>query len=84
MIDLIILSLGLLDQSINKLHTSEALPGNVAFKLYDTYGFPIDLTADILRGKNIKLDYKGFESSMNEQKNKALFFCSFILLSNPL
>ena len=33
--------LGLLDQSINKLHTSEALPGNVAFKLYDTYGFPI-------------------------------------------
>ena len=63
--------LGLLDQSINKLHTSEALPGNVAFKLYDTYGFPIDLTADILRGKNIKLDYKGFESSMNEQKNKA-------------
>jgi alanyl-tRNA synthetase len=63
--------LGLLDQSIKKLHSSESLPGNVAFKLYDTYGFPIDLTADILRGKNIKLDYKGFENSMKAQKEQA-------------
>ena len=63
--------LGLLDQSIKKLNSSEALPGDVAFKLYDTYGFPIDLTADILRGKNIDLDYKGFEESMNLQKDTA-------------
>ena len=63
--------LGLLDQSIKKLNSSEALPGDVAFKLYDTYGFPIDLTADILRGKNIDLDYKGFEDSMNLQKDTA-------------
>ena len=63
--------LGLLDQSIKKLNSSEALPGDVAFKLYDTYGFPIDLTADILRGKNIALDYKGFEESMNLQKDTA-------------
>ena len=63
--------LGLLDQSIKKLNSSEALPGDVAFKLYDTYGFPIDLTADILRGKNIDLDYKGFEDNMNLQKDTA-------------
>ena len=63
--------LGLLDQSIKKLNSSEALPGDVAFKLYDTYGFPIDLTADILRGKNIALDYKGFEDNMNLQKDTA-------------
>ena len=63
--------LGLLDQSIKKLNSSEALPGDVAFKLYDTYGFPIDLTADILRGKTIDLDYKGFEESMNLQKDTA-------------
>ena len=63
--------LGLLDQSIKKLNSSEELPGDVAFKLYDTYGFPIDLTADILRGKNIDLDYKGFEESMNLQKDTA-------------
>jgi alanyl-tRNA synthetase len=63
--------LGLLDQSIKKLNSSEVLPGDVAFKLYDTYGFPIDLTADILRGKNIDLDYEGFEHSMNLQKDTA-------------
>tara|TARA_Y100001970_G_scaffold217142_1_gene265891 strand:- start:418 stop:3060 length:2643 start_codon:yes stop_codon:yes gene_type:complete len=63
--------LGLLDQSINKLNNSEKLPGEVAFKLYDTYGFPIDLTADILRGKGRDLDYKGFEESMNLQKETA-------------
>jgi len=63
--------LGLLDQSIQKLNNSEQLPGQVAFKLYDTYGFPVDLTADILRGKGIELDYKGFEESMNLQKETA-------------
>ena len=63
--------LGLLDQSIKKLNSSEALPGDVAFKLYDTYGFPIDLTADILREQNIELDYKGFQHSMNLQKETA-------------
>ena len=63
--------LGLLDQSINKLNSTEALPGSIAFKLYDTYGFPVDLTADILRGKGRELDYKGFEDSMNLQKETA-------------
>ena len=63
--------LGLLDQSIKKLNNTEALPGSIAFKLYDTYGFPLDLTADILRGKGRELDYKGFEDSMNLQKETA-------------
>ena len=63
--------LGLLDKSVNKLNSTEALPGDVAFKLYDTYGFPIDLTADILRGQGRELDYKGFDYSMNLQKKTA-------------
>ena len=46
------------------------LPGSVAFKLYDTYGFPVDLTADILKTKNIKVDNVAFESEM--EKNKVL------------
>ena len=63
--------LGLLDQSIQKLNNSEHLPGHVAFKLYDTYGFPVDLTADILRGQGRELDFKGFEESMNKQRENA-------------
>ncbi len=45
--------------------------GTVAFKLYDTYGFPFDLTEDMLRDKNIKVDIKTFETLMNEQKERA-------------
>ncbi len=45
--------------------------GTVAFKLYDTYGFPLDLTEDMLRDKNIKVDIKTFETLMNEQKERA-------------
>ena len=47
------------------------LSGNIVFKLYDTYGFPVDLTADLLREKNITLDHAGFEKAMEEQKNRA-------------
>ncbi len=46
-------------------------PGDVAFRLYDTYGFPVDLTQDILRGHNIELDMTGFESQMEQQKERA-------------
>jgi alanyl-tRNA synthetase len=47
------------------------LAGDVAFKLYDTYGFPVDLTADALKAKNIEVDMAGFNAAMNEQKQKA-------------
>lgn len=48
-----------------------SFPGDVAFKLYDTYGFPLDLTQDILRGENIAVDLAGFTAAMDEQKAKA-------------
>ena len=59
----------ILDENLSKVQ-NKTLPGSSAFKLYDTYGFPLDLTADILRGKNIKVDYVGFEKEM--EKSKAL------------
>ena len=59
----------ILDENLNTVQ-NKTLPGSVAFKLYDTYGFPLDLTADILRGKDIKVDNVGFEKEM--EKSKAL------------
>ena len=59
----------ILDENLSKIQ-NKTLPGSSAFKLYDTYGFPLDLTADILRGKNIKVDHVGFEKEM--EKSKAL------------
>ena len=49
-------------------NTTEVFDGEVAFKLYDTYGFPLDLTEDMLREKNIKLDTEAFDSKMSAQK----------------
>ncbi|RXI43593.1 alanine--tRNA ligase [Malaciobacter mytili] len=51
--------------------TKEKFSGEVAFKLYDTYGFPLDLTQDMLRDKNIEVDIETFDKLMNEQKSKA-------------
>ncbi len=51
--------------------TKEVFSGEVAFKLYDTYGFPLDLTEDMLRDKNLKVDIEKFDSLMDEQKAKA-------------
>jgi len=59
----------ILDENLNKVQNN-ILPGSIAFKLYDTYGFPLDLTADILRTKNIKVDNYAFEKEM--EKSKAL------------
>ena len=59
-----------LDEEVSKLNTS-IFPGKSAFKLYDTYGFPLDLTEDILRVKNIKLDKKGFDDALDKQKSNA-------------
>ncbi|ELE8711880.1 alanine--tRNA ligase, partial [Campylobacter coli] len=52
-------------------NTKEVFSGEVAFKLYDTYGFPLDLTQDMLREKNLVVDEAKFEELMNEQKNRA-------------
>ena len=63
--------LKLLDDELSKLDDGAALPGDAAFKLYDTYGFPLDLTQDALREKGCIVDTAGFESAMAEQKAKA-------------
>ncbi len=57
----------ILNENLNKVQNN-TLPGSVAFKLYDTYGFPLDLTADILRTKNIQVDNIAFEKEMEKSK----------------
>ncbi len=52
-------------------NTQEVFSGEVAFKLYDTFGFPLDLTEDMLREKGLKVDNKKFETLMSEQRNRA-------------
>ncbi|EFQ8986076.1 alanine--tRNA ligase [Salmonella enterica subsp. enterica serovar Typhimurium] len=62
--------LALLDEELAKLQ-GETLDGETAFRLYDTYGFPVDLTADVCRERNIKVDEAGFEAAMEEQRRRA-------------
>ncbi|EKK5243126.1 alanine--tRNA ligase [Cronobacter sakazakii] len=62
--------LALLDEELSKL-TGDTLDGETAFRLYDTYGFPVDLTADVCRERNIKVDEAGFEAAMEEQRRRA-------------
>jgi len=59
----------ILDEEISKI--DKVLPGDVAFKLYDTYGFPLDLTEDILKNKSLKIDNDKFQSLMQESKELA-------------
>ncbi|WP_137112530.1 alanine--tRNA ligase [Rhodobacter sp. SY28-1] len=63
--------LRLLDDELSGLAEGAALPGAAAFKLYDTYGFPLDLTQDALREKGREVDVQGFDAAMAEQKAKA-------------
>ncbi|MCB2136084.1 MAG: alanine--tRNA ligase, partial [Rhodobacteraceae bacterium] len=63
--------LRLLDDELGKLGDGQPLPGAAAFKLYDTYGFPLDLTQDALREKGRTVDVAGFDHAMQEQKAKA-------------
>jgi alanyl-tRNA synthetase len=63
--------LGLLSEESGKLGEGGTLAGDVAFKLYDTYGFPLDLTQDALRGEGKSVDTAGFEAAMAEQKQRA-------------
>jgi len=60
----------ILNENLNKVKNN-SFPGEVAFKLYDTYGFPLDLTADILKNKNIKVDNAAFDREMEKSKKLA-------------
>ena len=60
----------ILNENLDKVK-NKSFPGEVAFKLYDTYGFPLDLTADILKSKNIKVDNIGFDKEMEKSKKLA-------------
>ena len=63
--------LKLLDDEVEKLGTGGVLPGEVAFRLYDTYGFPLDLTQDALRARGMSVDQAGFDASMAKQRQDA-------------
>ena len=62
--------LAILEQAIKEMK-GKVIPGDVVFKLYDTYGFPADLTNDIARERNLTLDMAGFEKSMQQQRERA-------------
>ncbi len=68
--------MGILEQAIGKLD-GKVIPGETVFRLYDTYGFPVDLTADVAREHGLTLDHEGFETAMNEQKTRARSASSF-------
>ncbi|MEK9691925.1 MAG: alanine--tRNA ligase [Rhodospirillaceae bacterium] len=63
--------LSLLRDETDKLGDGEALAGDIAFRLYDTYGFPVDLTQDVLRGQGRGVDLAGFNRAMEKQKADA-------------
>uniref|UniRef100_UPI0037842505 alanine--tRNA ligase n=1 Tax=Inquilinus sp. TaxID=1932117 RepID=UPI0037842505 len=63
--------LRLLEDETGRLGGGQALPGEVAFKLYDTYGFPLDLTQDVLRGQGRTVDTAGFDTAMERQRAEA-------------
>ena len=63
--------LRLLNDEVEKIPSGSKLSGEVAFKLYDTYGFPLDLTQDALKAKNIEVDVAGFDTCMEQQKAEA-------------
>jgi len=63
--------LKLLDEEVEALGGKSVLPGEVAFKLYDTYGFPLDLTQDALRSRGLRVDQTGFDAAMAKQRQDA-------------
>jgi len=63
--------LSILDDATRDLPQRGTLPGGVAFKLYDTYGFPLDLTQDALRARALHVDLEGFEAAMERQRREA-------------
>ncbi|MCW5571854.1 MAG: alanine--tRNA ligase [Steroidobacteraceae bacterium] len=63
--------MGLLDEAIAKLGASRTIDGETVFRLYDTYGFPADLTADVARERGLAIDESGFERAMDAQRARA-------------
>jgi alanyl-tRNA synthetase len=63
--------LAILDDAVQALPAEGILPGELAFKLYDTYGFPFDLTEDALRARHLGVDVEGFRAAMERQRNEA-------------
>ncbi len=70
-LDTLARGLSILDDAVRDLPAGAALPGQVAFKLYDTYGFPLDLTQDALRGRSLNVDVAGFNAAMERQRADA-------------
>ena len=67
----------ILDQAISNL-SGDTIPGDIVFKLHDTFGFPFDLTADIARERNLLIDEEGFSSSMSQQRELSKAGSSFV------
>jgi alanyl-tRNA synthetase len=63
--------MGILDKEIARLSKGAPIPGDVVFKLYDTYGFPVDLTNDVARERGLTVDEPGFEAEMEAQRERA-------------
>ncbi len=70
--------LKLLEQDLSKLH-GKIIPGATVFRLYDTYGFPVDLTADIARERGLTIDFAGFEQEMEKQRKQSQESSQFTL-----
>src|SRR5690606_40498917 len=75
--------LRILEQDLAELKGSE-IPGDIVFKLYDTYGFPMDLTGDIARERGLTIDEAGFEAAMEAQRERARAASQFGLDYNQL
>ena len=73
----------ILDTEVAALN-GQQIPGDVAFRLYDTYGFPIDLTADIARERNLSVDIDGFETHMQAQRERARAASGFSVTSSSV
>ncbi len=73
----------ILQEAIQSMQ-GKVIDGDTVFKLYDTYGFPFDLTADVAREQNLEIDLEGFEKAMSEQKNRARASSQFTVSGDSL
>ncbi|AHX09708.1 alanine--tRNA ligase [Ehrlichia chaffeensis] len=69
--DTLVRALPLLEKELMNLSSGDILSGDIVFKLYDTYGFPVDITLDIIKEKGVKFDEQGFYDNMNKQKERS-------------